>query len=533
MAKYPIGIQDFADLITEGYTYIDKTYYLYPLKNEGKIYFLNRPRRFGKSLLISTLQYYFEGRKELFKGLAIEKQETEWKQYPVMKISFSTGEYNVDGILTERLETLLSRWELEYMGVVSEKKSYGTRFLDVIKAAKEKTGMGVVVLVDEYDKPLLDTLELDKIVKDADGHELQIGEKNRGILKGLYSAFKDADPYLKFVFLTGVTKFGQITVFSGFNQPRDIGFDPRYEAICGITEAELYEVFKDRIAELAPYWNTDEEGVKAMLKKNYDGYHFTSRMTDIYNPFSVLNTLASGELKDYWFKSGNPEYLIRLLARTKVNVQDLVGKYYTESEFVEYKAEAERPLPMLYQSGYLTFKECDMLTQQYLLEFPNDEVRKGFLTLIADNYLKTKQGSSSATTLGNVVRGLAKGNTAEVRDTLTAFFASIPYTAYRRKGQKAKEQHFHYTFYLLLRLLSTYITYTEKAQSQGRVDCVVEVYDYIYIFEFKLDGTADEALQQIEDKGYACEYLTDKRKLTRIGCVFSSKTGTISDWKEQ
>lgn len=532
MIKYPIGVQDFDKLITEDYTYVDKTKYIYDLAHGGNIFFLNRPRRFGKSLLISTLKCYFEGRKDLFKGLAIDTLEKEWKQYPVMKISFSTGEYNNDGILAENIEAFLREQEEKY-GKNNVDKSIGRRFFNVIKAAKEKTGMPVVVLVDEYDKPLLDTLELDKVVKDDDGYELQIGEKNRSILKGLYSVFKDADPYLKFVFLTGVTKFGQLTVFSGFNQPADIGYDPTYEAICGISEEELYHVFRDRIKELASLWCTDEDGVKARLKKNYDGYHFSSKMTDIYNPFSILNTMKIGDLNDYWFKSGNPEYLIRLLAKTNVNIQELVGKYYSESEFIEYKADAERPLPMLYQSGYLTFKDCDKLTRQYLLDFPNDEVRKGFLTLIADNYLKTKQGSTSSTVLGDVVRGLAKGNTDAVRNTLTAFFASIPYTAYRRKGQKAKEQHFHYTFYLLLRLLSTYVIYTEKAQSQGRVDCIVEVLDYVYIFEFKLDGTADNALQQIETMGYAREYLTDKRHLKKIGCVFSSKTGTICDWKEE
>ena len=528
--KYSIGVQDFEKIIKQGYTYVDKTKYLYDLAHSGNIFFLNRPRRFGKSLLISTLKYYFEGRRDLFKGLAIDSLEKEWKQYPVMQLSFSTGEYSNDGILKETIDAFLSEQEAKYGGS-PEGTSFSRRFYNVIIAAKKKTGMPVVVLVDEYDKPLLDTLELDKMVKDDDGYELQLGEKNRTILKGLYSVFKDMDAYLKFVFLTGVTKFGQITVFSGFNQPQDIGFHPNYEAICGISESELYDVFKERIAELAPQWHTDVEGVKAMLKKNYDGYHFTSTMTDIYNPFSILNVFSSGVIMDYWFKSGNPEYLIRLLAKTKVNVQDLVGKFYTESEFVEYKADAEKPLPMLYQSGYLTFSECDMMTHQYLLDFPNDEVARGFITLIANNYLKTKQTNNSSTTVGDVVRALAKSDTDAVRDILTAFFASIPYTAYRRRGQKAKEQHFHYTFYLLLRLLSTYTVYTEKCQSQGRVDCVVELADYLYIFEFKLDGSADEALRQIEDKGYAREYLTDQRPLKRIGCVFSSKSGTISDWK--
>ncbi len=422
--KYPIGIQDFEKIIEGGYVYVDKTDFIYDLAHDGNIYFLNRPRRFGKSLLVSTLQYYFEGKRELFRGLAIDRLETEWKKYPVMKISFSTGEYSQDGILKERLEGLLDQWEGLY-GKGAEKSSISERFFEVIKAAKDKTGMPVVVLVDEYDKPLLDTLELDKVVKGEDGHEMQLGEKNRHILKSLYSVFKDADPYLKMVFITGVTKFGQITVFSGFNQPQDIGFLPKYEAICGITETELYNVFKERIAQLAPEWDTDADGVKAMLKKNYDGYHFTNRMTDIYNPFSLLNTLSSGELKDYWFKSGNPEYLIRLLAKTKVNVQELVGKYYSEPEFVEYKADAEKPLPMLYQSGYLTFKEFKKLSQRYKLDFPNDEVSRGFLSLIASNYLKPTYASPTST-MGGVVDALAEGDTAEVRNILTAFFASIP-----------------------------------------------------------------------------------------------------------
>lgn len=530
MEKYPIGIQDFEILIKGGYTYIDKTRLIYNLSQDGKIFFLNRPRRFGKSLLVSTLKYYFEGRKDLFKGLSIDTLETEWKQHPVFHISFSTGEYSMDGILEETIEAFLSEQEAKY-GKSIEGTSFSRRFYNVIIAAHKKTGISPVVLIDEYDKPLLDTLELDKEVNDADGQKVQISDKNRSILKGFYSVFKDADPYLKFVFLTGVTKFGQISVFSGFNQPKDIGLNPKYESICGITEAEMYEVFKERIAELAQYWNTDIEGVKAKLKKNYDGYHFTSKMTDIYNPFSLLNTLDSGQLSDYWFKSGSPEYLIRLLAKSNVNIQDLVGKYYMEAEFADYKADAERPLPMLYQSGYLTFKECKPLSGRYLLDFPNDEVRRGFLAIIASNYLKPVK-SSPISTMGAVVDALGDGNTEEVRKILTAFFASIPYTAYRRKGQNAKEQHFHYTFYLLLRLLSTFVVLTEKEQSQGRVDCIVELPDYIYIFEFKLDGSADVALQQIEDKGYATMYLTDRRPLKKIGCVFSSKTGTISDWKE-
>lgn len=528
--KYPIGIQDFESIVTGGYVYIDKTKYIYELVTSGKIYFLNRPRRFGKSLLISTMKYYFEGRSELFKSLAINNLEREWEKYPVFHISFSTGEYNSDGVLDNRIEVLLSEWESLY-GKSENAETFGERFLYVIKAAKEKTGLSVVVLVDEYDKPILDTLEHNDVVKSSDGYDILLSDKNRNILKGLYSVFKDADPYLRFVFMTGVTKFGQITVFSGLNQPQDIGFNPKYEAICGITEEELYSVFGERIEELGTEWKVGVEDVKKLLKKSYDGYHFTNRMMDIYNPFSLLNTLSSGVLTDYWFKSGNPEYLIRLIARTNVNIQELVGKYYAESEFADYKADSERPLPMIYQSGYLTFKDYKMVSQRYLLDFPNDEVKRGFVALVANNYLKPKrQGALSV--MAAVVESLAEGNTDDVRDQLTTFFASIPYTAFRRKGEKVREQHFQYTFYLLLRILSTYVVYTEKVQSMGRVDCVVETDKYIYVFEFKLDGSAEDALRQIEEKGYAMEYIKDNRLVKKIGCVFSSRTGTISDWME-
>jgi len=528
MMKYPIGVQDFEKLIDEGYIYVDKTEFIYKIAQTGNIFFLSRPRRFGKSLLISTLKAYFEGKRELFRGLAIEALEKEWREYPVIHLSFASGEYINDGNLEAKIEGFLADQEQKF-GISTPKKTISERFLEIIKAAQTKTGMRVVILVDEYDKPLLDALDTDIKVKMPDGQEVLLEEKNRRLMKELYSTFKDADPYLKLVFLTGVTKFSQITVFSGFNQPEDISMSPDFESVCGITEAELLKYFGERIAELGVRWKMSADESAQQLKRRYDGYHMSENLTDIYNPFSILNVMKSGVLNDYWFKSGNPEYLVRLVKHAKININELVGKYYPASYFVDYKADAEQPLPMLYQSGYLTIKGYDPLTQTFLLDFPNEEVQRGFVPLIANSYLGKK--ASSEPMIANLVRAFNDTDLDQARDILTAFFASIPYTAYRRRSEKAREQYFHYTFYLLLRILSTYTVYTEKCQSQGRVDCVVECPKDIYIIEFKLNGSADEALQQIADRGYATEYLQDPRTLHQIGCVFLSASGTIGEWK--
>jgi hypothetical protein len=269
--------------------------------------------------------------------------------------------------------------------------------------------------------------------------------------------------------------------------------------------------------------------MKEFLKRQYDGYHFSDELTDIYNPFSLLNAFASQRVDDYWFRSGTPTYLIRLLSHTQENLNELTGRYYDPSEFVDYKADVEKPLPMIYQSGYLTIKDCDLSMNTFLLDFPNNEVRKGFVTLVANNYLQTKEDTGGVSR--ELVLALKAANLDRFRKHLTSFLADIPYTMRRKETERERERYFHYTFYLLMRMVSCYTVYTEKEQSEGRVDCIIEVPGYVYIFEFKLDGTADEALQQIEDKGYARPYEADERKLYRIGVSFSSETGTVSDWK--
>ena len=518
--KYPIGIQSFDRIIEDGYVYIDKTDMVYSLVHEGSIYFLSRPRRFGKSLLVSTLKNYFLGRKELFKGLKIDSLEKEWKVYPVFHVDFNGSNFTKQGILENRIASYVSDWEKQYSLEAGDiETDLGNRFMKVLKAAHEQSGRRAVVLIDEYDKPILDVLDVDK----------HLEEEHRNILKAFYSVFKGADEHLQFVFLTGVTKFSQVSVFSGFNQPKDISMHNKYEALCGITQEELDATFREPVESMAEAYHCSYDEMRDRLKAQYDGYHFSDRLTDVYNPFSLLNAFDAQRISDYWFKSGTPTYLIRLLSHTDEQMDDITGKFYAPKEFIDYKADVEQPLPMIYQSGYLTIKAFDMDFNLFLLDYPNKEVKEGFLTMVASKYF------DNGDKINPWVRGatifLRKGEVDNFRTGLTSFLASIPYTMRRKENERERERYFHYTFYLLLRLLSVYTVYTEKVQSQGRVDCVVETPQYVYIFEFKLDGTADEALRQIEEKGYVREYALDNRKLYKIGAVFSSETGTISDWK--
>jgi hypothetical protein len=526
--KYPIGIQTFEKIIEGGFVYVDKTDLVYSLANEGgNIYFLSRPRRFGKSLLISTLEKYFLGKKELFKGLKIEALEKDWKVYPVLHIDFGAGRFSDVNALGETLDGQLSEWEEAY-NVKNKYKDYGPRMKYLVQEIHKQTGMRVVVLVDEYDKPLLDVMDTPFKVN-YQGVEISLEEYNRDILKSFYSTFKAADEHLRFVFLTGVTKFSQVSVFSGFNQPKDITMATQYETLCGISESEIEENFHQQIVDMADENGCSPDEMKRELKKRYDGYHFSKKMTEVYNPFSLLNALQDKDIRNYWFKTGTPAYLIRLMEHFNENFDELTGKYYTEEDFSDYKADAERPLPMIYQSGYLTIKDYNSRTKTFMLDIPNDEVKQGFVSLLANNYFKTPVSTNSW--ILSSIELLDSGDIEQFRQSITSFLASIPYSMRRKENERERERYFHYTFYLILRLMSVYIVYTEKQLSQGRADCVIETDNYIYIFEFKLDGTADEALLQIEDRGYALPYANDSRTLYKIGCSFSSETGTIEEWK--
>ena len=524
--KYPIGIQSFEQIIKDGYVYVDKTDLIYQL-TRGKIYFLSRPRRFGKSLLVSTLENYFLGKKELFKGLKIDALEKDWKTYPVFHIDFNGQNFNDQGALVKTLEEFLATYEKIYGGGDSN-QTIGTRFAKLLKAAHQQTGLRCVVLVDEYDKPLLDVMGLPETVR-VNNVDITLEENHRNILKAFYSTFKLADADLQFVLLTGVTKFSQISVFSGFNQPDDISMDNTYDTLCGITEEELQSYFHEQIQELAETNGYTNEEIVKLLKRRFDGYHFGPKLKGVYNPFSILNTFSKMMIRDYWFRTGTPTYLVRLLQDSHENLNDLTGKYYDESEFVDYRADSEKPLPMIYQSGYLTIKDYDREMETYLLDFPNDEVKNGFVTMTANSYFSTREDAGSW--VRSAVIALKRGELEKFKTLLTSFLASIPYTARRKENETEKERYFTYTLYLIFRIASCYITYIEKEQSYGRLDCCVETPKYVYIFEFKLDGSASAALTQVDDMGYANEFLSSGKTIYKIGVNISSETGTVADWK--
>ena len=529
MLNYPIGVQDFASIRKGGFVYVDKTDLVYKL-TRGHIYFLGRPRRFGKSLLVSTLKYYFEGRRDLFEGLKMMELEKEWQKHPVFLFDFNLGDKKKPGGLEEYLLSVIGKGEQEH-GIAPLMKADGSsplldapmRLANLLEQVHLKTGQQCVVLIDEYDKPLLDLLETGK-----PGDEEQM-EANRETLKNFFSTFKAADAHLRFVLLTGITKFSQVSMFSGVNQPDDISIDARFEALCGITEAELHTVFADSIAELADEEGQSVEETKKQLKDMFDGYHFSKKLTDIYNPFSLLKTFAKNEVKNYWFTSGTPSFLMRLLSKCSEDVMKYTGQYYAEDTFINYKADTAMPLPMIFQSGYLTIKDVDRDFNTYLLDFPNREVREGLVTLLLGNYLQPKEDTKSW--VMQMVQSLRKADLDQVRRLFTSFLAETPYSMRPKKDKKDRELYFHYTFYLLMRLISCYTVYTEKQLSEGRADCIIETPKYVYIFEFKLDGAAGEALQQIKDKGYATAYAADPRPLYCVGASFSSKTGTVEEWK--
>ena len=515
--KYPIGTQTFKTLIEENMVYVDKTDLVYDLAQKH-VCFLCRPRRFGKSLLISTLESYFKGEKELFKGLKIDELEKDWTQYPVFRIDFAQGGFEDTEGLKETISSYLNSWE-ELYGIENRYEKPGLRFAKILGEAHRQTGRKCVVLIDEYDKPLLDVLME------------PMEQENRTVLKEFYGTFKVADEHLRFVLLTGVTKFSQVSVFSGFNQPEDISMKSEFDALCGITKDELVSYFDGEIEAMASEFKHTKEEMYAELKRQYDGYHFSEKMIDIFNPYSVLNALNDRKLDEYWFATGTPTYLMRLLDRGKTNMQEIVSRQYEKSYFMDYKADAEDPLAMIYQSGYLTIKDYERVggTYFYTLDYPNVEVKKGFMALLANDYFKmTNVQQPLALTIN---KALMQGRTDDLRDELSSFFASIPYNANYQERAWSYESHYHYTMYLIFTLLSCYTVLTEKANSRGRADIIVETDDYVYIFEFKLDGTAAEALKQIDDKGYAEPYTADSRKLFKVGVVFSSERRNITEWR--
>lgn len=512
--KYPIGIQNFEKIRREGYVYVDKTALVYKLVNEGCYYFLSRPRRFGKSLLISTLEAYLSGKKELFKGLAIEQLEKDWTEYLIFHLDLNVGEYLSKESLYEKLDAFLTPLEEQY-GTLPSLHEAGQRFEYVIRQAYKKTGKRIVILVDEYDKPLLATI----------AHpELQ--DSFRTTLKAFYGVLKSMDGYIKFALLTGVTKFGKVSVFSDLNNLIDLSMNRRYQQICGITKEEIVKYFEESVQELADGYGISYDDALARLKEDYDGYHFVNNGVDIYNPFSLLNTFANCEFDRYWFETGTPSYLVEVMKQDNYSLPDLTREQVTGDFLNSIDSMSKNPIPLIYQSGYLTIKAYDNRFGFYTLGFPNKEVEEGFADYLLPFYTNVKQGDS-AFFIGNFVHDLELGH---IDDFMCRMETMLADTDYKVVGDS--ELYFQNAFYLISRMLGFY-TEVERETSNGRMDMVVKTKDYVYIFEFKLDGSADDALRQIDEKGYAKPFAFDVRKLIKVGVNFSLEKRCIEEWKKE
>lgn len=508
--KYPIGIQDFVKLRQGGFAYVDKTKFVYKLADEGSYYFLSRPRRFGKSLFLSTLEAYFLGRKELFEGLAIYDMEKEWKSHPIFYIDLNTANFRDENSLYEVLNSHVSVWEEKY-GAREYETTLALRFKGVIARAAEKEGRGVVILIDEYDKPILQTLR---------NEELQ--EKHRSLLKSFYSVLKTQDRYIRFAFITGVTKFGKVSVFSDLNNLMDISMDQRYISICGMTQNELLYNFREGIEQLGEAYGDTEEETLNKLKIRYDGYHFEENTVGIYNPFSVLNTLAKLRYKDYWFETGTPTFLVDLLKMHNYRLLDITREKVSGDVINSVDSMSTNPIPVIYQSGYLTIKGYDERFKKYRLGFPNKEVEEGFLNFLLPLY--TSAGNNSPFMVDEFVQDVESGNPERFMQRMKAFFAD---TSYQVVGNA--ELYFQNAMYLVFKIMGFY-TQVERPTSDGRIDAIIQTPDYIYIIECKLDRTAEEALRQINDSGYAEPFAMDKRRIYKIGVNFSSQTRGVEQW---
>ena len=511
--KYPIGIQNFESLRTDGYDYVDKTELVYKLASEGRYYFLSRPRRFGKSLLLSTLKAYFEGKRELFDGLDIANLEQEWKQYPVLHLDLNTRQYSNRESLIAELSKHLEIWESEY-GIDYRDRSVEERFFQCIYHAARQSEVGkVVILVDEYDKPLLETIG---------NPELQ--EEYRQILKAFYANIKSCDEYIRFAFLTGVTKFSHLTIFSGLNNLNDISLDEQYADICGITQEELETVFHEGVDLLSAKMKQSRSEILSELKRSYDGYHFSSN-TDIavYNPFSVINALSKGRISPFWFGTGTPSFLAEVLRRSDYPIYQISAEGVKANAMDSLDVLDTDPIPLLFQSGYLTIKGYDARFDSYRLGFPNAEVESGFVQFLAA-YYHTGDGNGNFA-IDQFVRDVENGDVEGFMTRLQSFYAD---SDYQLTGKL--EVYFQNSLMTIFKLMGFY-TQVERHTSRGRMDVTIQTSDYIYIMELKVDKSADEALQQIEDKQYALPFAADKRKLFKVGVSFGSKTRCIDEWK--
>ena len=518
--RYPVGIQTFSEIIRNGYVYVDKTDLMWQLTRYAKYIFLSRPRRFGKSVLCSTLNSYFSGDKELFEGLKIMELEKEWKQYPVIHISLSRAKNQTT---PEGLRDALI-WVMEPLidiyGRKENEKTPGQVLWGLISRAHKQTGMQAVVILDEYDAPLLDVLHLD------------ILDEMRVVLQEFYQVLKDADPMLKFCFITGITKFSQLSIFSTINNLTKVSMYPKFSGICGISEQEVKTVFAEDLEQMAQKYGCDIDEMIQKVKYYYDGYHFSEESDDIYNPYSLMNAFLTKKLGFYWFDSGTPSFLIRQMKHFQTNIMEVDSLEVDASAFDQPTENMQNALPLLFQSGYLTIKDYDPEVDIYTLSIPNQEVRVGYVKGLLPIYIGLEDSDVKTGFAMKFWRALKKGDIDLAMREMQTYMAGIPYVeGFKKKlAEAATREGFHeYTMYLIFSMLNVYAR-TQVKCAGGRVDMVVWMPDIIYVFELKTSGTPQEALRQIDDHGYAFPFKTDGRKVVKIGVKFNAETRVPEQW---
>ena len=511
---YPIGIQTFERIRKEDKLYIDKTEYIYRMAHtSGTYFFLGRPRRFGKSLLVTTMQSYFEGKKELFKGLAIEKLEKEWTEYPVLHFDMSGGKHMDKEQLEEYLDYRLQEEEKKW-GVTKPVKGANNRLIDLIRTAYEKSGKQVVVLIDEYDAPMLDVV-----------HEKEQLDMLRNMMRNFYSPLKYSEAKLRFVFLTGITKFSQVSIFSELNNIINISMNDEYAGICGITKEELLTQMSEDIDELAKSQELTREETIAELKENYDGYHFSAKSPDVYNPFSLLNCFSTREFGAYWFSSGTPTYLIKMMRKFKVMPTNISKMYAKSSAFDAPTENMTAITPLLYQSGYLTIKGYDKFSKLYTLDLPNKEIKVGLFESLLPNYLEGMFAQNGDVAIAQMSVLIRQDNMDGALQLLQTFLGTVPYC-----NVTNYEGHYQQMLYIIFSLLTGYVVDVEVHTPKGRLDIVMLTHTRLYIIELKLNKNAQAALQQINLKNYAQRFALCGKPVSKVGINFDSTTGNIEDW---
>ena len=508
---YPIGIQSFSEIREGGYAYVDKTADVFNLAATGKYYFLSRPRRFGKSLLVSTMEAYFGGRKELFKGLSIESLEKDWTEHPVLHLDFSGKAYDSADVLGKVLDDSLCRWEEEY-GSVNRSDVPGIRFGNIIEAACKKTGNKVVILVDEYEKPVIDNIDNPELI-----------DRFRRELQGFYSVIKNKDSFIRFAFLTGVTKLGKMSIFSGLNNLQDISMDLGYSDICGVSETELQENFDGSVEGLAAANGLSKDECYGKLKTMYDGYHFTEDAPGVYNPFSLLNTFKLNRFRMYWFETGTPSFLVRYLKQVECNLDNISTDEVPVETLTGVNDSSPDPITLMYQSGYLTIRGYNPEFQTYTLDYPNEEVKRGFLNSLSKLYAPalSKGDFSVYKFIGDIRNG-------DVESFMTRFTAFLSGNGYEVQGDL--ELYFQNTMSVMLKMMGLYVK-TEYHTSRGRIDIIFDTDKYVYIIELKRDQSPEVALAQIEEKGYDRPFLASGKQIIKLGINFSSETRTVDGWE--